>query len=193
MPHNVKAFLKMLREEIQTLSQGDLQTTSHKRFIVMEIYVSMWVQCFRCLPHIFRLISLNQCNIPSDGNWRLLLGAFSYMNDGTDWVSIKLSFVKILRLSLSSTSSGILPAHVYLFYPATMNATYSQLPNQFTPLAFLPTAMAEVKTNQVYASIGSLAVSPTICLQLNEHESFYRVWFGILVCISLRMPPNINC
>jgi hypothetical protein len=41
-----------------------------------------------------------------------------------------------------------------------MNATYSQLPNQFTPLAFLPTAMAEIQTNQLYASIGSLAVSP---------------------------------
>jgi len=69
-----------------------------------------------------------------------------------------------------------------------MNATYSQLPNQFTPLAFLPTEMAEVKTNQVYASIGSLAVSPTSFLQSNDHGIVFLQ--GLIWDISLHIPED---
>lgn len=103
----------------------------------------------------------------------------------TEWISIYLPPARCESVHLRT--DNLFEFNLTLWCEATMNA--SQLPNPFTPMAFLPPELAAIRTNQLFAAIGSLAVGPIA----NRLESwywlrpFYRHWLGISVCISLKI------
>jgi len=51
-----------------------------------------------------------------------------------------------------------------------MNTTYGQLPNQYTPMAFLPPDMAKLILYDIYATMGSLAVGLSSLLPSHKNK-----------------------